>query len=375
SLRGYLSERLPGHMVPSALVVLEAMPVGPNGKLDRGALPAPGRVAQAGSSADIFDLWACEADDGIERTFSASGHPFVAPIAASASRAPIRLLGRRRAPVPAGVVGRFAVSGDMLARGYLGQPGRTAARFQPDPTTFVAGARRCLTDDYGRIGDDDALYLLGCDEVRLRGRVVDLPAIEGALRSDARVRDAVARVAIDEKGRAALVAYIVPMTEGLVDLENDLRELLAARLSPDLVPEAIFVSRTLPLRPDGSVDRRQPPAADPRAIAATNTETERMVAAVWKEVLKLDAIPVERPFFELGGNSLSLLTVARLLGERTGRAVTAADLLRHVSIRGLARHLDAAGERRANGDAAQRRASARLDALRRRAPRANGTRS
>ncbi|MGA9767784.1 MAG: non-ribosomal peptide synthetase, partial [Blastocatellia bacterium] len=40
-LRAFLKERVPDHMVPSAMIFLEEFPLTPNGKVDRRALPAP----------------------------------------------------------------------------------------------------------------------------------------------------------------------------------------------------------------------------------------------------------------------------------------------------------------------------------------------
>ena len=46
ALRQALAQELPGHMIPADFVLLDAMPLNEHGKVDRAALPLPGRTRQ-----------------------------------------------------------------------------------------------------------------------------------------------------------------------------------------------------------------------------------------------------------------------------------------------------------------------------------------
>ena len=53
ALRSFLGERLPDYMVPSHVVLLEALPLTANGKVDRRALPPPEQITpQTGQQED-----------------------------------------------------------------------------------------------------------------------------------------------------------------------------------------------------------------------------------------------------------------------------------------------------------------------------------
>ncbi len=60
ALKSHLGGRLPGYMVPQAILFLGALPISPNGKVDRGALPAPDQDAYASTAAYVAPETAVE---------------------------------------------------------------------------------------------------------------------------------------------------------------------------------------------------------------------------------------------------------------------------------------------------------------------------
>ena len=110
-----------------------------------------------------------------------------------------------------------------------------------------------------------------------------------------------------------LVAYIVCRPGRTVSV-SDLRKFLERRLPDFMVPAQFVFLESLPLNPNGKVDRRalpEPETATPRDpdFAAPRDETEAKLARIWSEVLCVETVGAHDNFFRLGGHSLLALQV------------------------------------------------------------------
>ncbi len=131
----------------------------------------------------------------------------------------VHVLDADRAVAPAGVWGELWVSGEGLARGYLGRPQATAESFAPDPFAAAgegAGERLYRTGDVARRLADGRLEFRGRrdGQVKLRGFRIELGEVESALARHPRVAGAAAAVIARQEGSGGadqrLVAYVVP---------------------------------------------------------------------------------------------------------------------------------------------------------------------
>ncbi|SEN18920.1 non-ribosomal peptide synthase domain TIGR01720/amino acid adenylation domain-containing protein [Stigmatella aurantiaca] len=250
-------------------------------------------------------------------------------------------------PVPVGVVGELYVGGAGVARGYLGQPGLTAERFVPDPFSAEPGARLYRTGDEVRWVEGGELEYVGRrdGQVKVRGMRLELDEVGAVLAQAPDVKEAVVVYGAEAGGR--LVAYVT----GAVDVAR-LREWLRERLPEYMVPAAFGVLEALPLTNSGKVDRRALPAprmdgAGQPAFVPPTTELERSLAALWQEILQVERVGLSDRFFDLGGNSLSLVQVHSRMRSQLGIDVPLTELFRHSSIGALVAWL---GERAASVD-------------------------
>ncbi|HEV7518061.1 MAG TPA: amino acid adenylation domain-containing protein, partial [Thermoanaerobaculia bacterium] len=269
----------------------------------------------------------------------------------------VYLLDRGGAPVPVGVPGELLLGGAGLARGYLGQPERTAERFVPDPFSSLEspGGRLYRTGDLARFRPTGDLEFLGRldHQVKIRGFRIELGEIEACLAEHPGVGDCAVlarRTGRPEAGGAELVAYLTagdtpPATPAL-------RQHLAGRLPAYMVPGVFVVLPAFPHTPNGKVDRgalaRVAPVRLPGEGDAARplTALEETVAGIWEEVLGAERtggrVGSDDDFFQIGGHSLLATQVVSRLRAACGVEIPLRRLFETPTVAGLARAVETA---------------------------------
>ena len=160
---------------------------------------------------------------------------------------------------------------------------------------------------------------------------------------------------------------------GAGELAAEVRGYLAARLPEYMVPASVVTLDRLPLSANGKVDRkaladqlRAPEAAPHSVYVAPRTEPERLVVAVWSEVLGIERIGLDDNFFALGGHSVEVVRVHRRLQELLGAELPITRLFSNPTPRFLASILAPGEQPGAALQADRARAQERRAARRRR---------
>jgi amino acid adenylation domain-containing protein/non-ribosomal peptide synthase protein (TIGR01720 family) len=233
------------------------------------------------------------------------------PIGRPLPGSPTYILDSRGRLAPLGTPGEITIGGERLARGYLSNPKETAASFIPAPEE-TGMVRLYRTGDIGRWLPDGNLAFLGRldEQVKIRGYRVEPNEVQTVLSRHPEIHEVAVLAQGYGNGGTLLIAYGVT-SDGLVP--RDLSSYLESRLPDYMIPARFVPVSTMPLTPNGKIDRSALLARSPRASSSAPvdppaTDTERMMANVWREVLGVEA-SLEDDFFELGGDSILALVL------------------------------------------------------------------
>ncbi|MFM9368723.1 non-ribosomal peptide synthetase [Streptomyces sp. Da 82-17] len=264
----------------------------------------------------------------------------------------------RRAPV--GVRGELQLGGVCPAKGYLGAPELTARSFVADPWT--PGGRVYRTGDQVVRDAHGVLHFLGRtdEQVKIRGYRVELGEVETTALAVGGVGKAVAAVK-DTASGPELALFLVVSDDVAADgaraerVLAEVGEVLAARLPDYMVPRWTVRADTVPMTPNGKVDRaalltryadRFTAARTPEDGAEESyaDETERRLAAMWAELLAVPTVGREVSLLELGAHSLMVFTALSRVREEHGAEIPLRSFFRSPTVAAMAARIRSAAE-------------------------------
>jgi acyl carrier protein len=120
-----------------------------------------------------------------------------------------------------------------------------------------------------------------------------------------------------------LCAYVVARERRAPSI-SDLQALLRARLPDYMVPSLFEFLPVLPLNRNGKTDRgalerrKLVPRLDGVGQEPPRTETERRIAEICEEVLRLESVGINENLFDLGANSLLVMMIVSRLTRAFG---------------------------------------------------------
>ena len=287
------------------------------------------------------------------------------PMGVPAANAGIYVLNKAHQPTAPGTIGEIFIAGDCLAKGYFNRSDLTDDRFLTvtDPRDGFSKLRLYKTGDLARWNSEGRLEFLGRadHQVKVGGVRVELGEIEARLLEHPHVQEcAVAAITVAkpatqiaeigsvepraaEDAIARLVAYYVsskPLTVA------DLRAHLAEELLEPMIPTHYVRLERMPLTPNGKIDRSALPEPTAENIQpaqdfiAPSTQTEKTLAALWCDLLKVESIGRDDNFFGLGGHSLLVMRAVSRMRETFGVDVQLRNLFERPTVAGLAEVID-----------------------------------
>lgn len=245
---------------------------------------------------------------------------------------------------PIGVPGELVISGENLARGYKNSPELNKTKFLEIKDLNDNSLKVYKTGDIARWDESGELDFNGRvdNQVKIRGYRIELGDIETKLLGNEKIETAVVIVNTISDGNAQLVAYVV-LKDGLDSNSSEIRNFLKLILPEYMIPAHIVILDSMPLNSSEKIDRKalpKPQIEMDKVVLNPVSDTEKIILGIWKDLLHFDQISITSNFFDIGGNSLLVISMVAHIKRELNIDIEPVALMQYTNIRDLSQYLD-----------------------------------
>lgn len=248
----------------------------------------------------------------------------------------IHILNEKLIPVPIGVVGEIYISGSGLSKGYINNSIETKKSFIKDINN--ENILLYKTGDLGRwYPKGDIEYIGRVDnQVKVRGYRIELNEIRAAIIENINIVDALVLTKDNNQGNKELIAYLIHNNDFKI---NELKLFLSKKIPKYMMPYYFRSIKEIPMNTNGKVDVKKLHIESniiEEKIENNPPENklQKEILDLWREILKKEHISINDNFFNIGGESISIIKLQLML-EKSGFIIEIQDLYRNPTIKEL----------------------------------------
>ncbi len=266
------------------------------------------------------------------------------PIGIPVSNSTCYILDKNQNLLPEKIPGELYVGGDGVALEYLNNPELTSEKFIPNP--FGEG-KLYKTGDLGYWEENGTIQFLGRIDfqVKIRGFRIELKEIETKILEYGNIQEC-AVITTGNGASKILVACIASRNQ--IDT-HQLNSYLKNKLPPYMVPAKYICLESLPLNINGKLDTKTLSKSldeneSNREIIPSRNKIDKTIIRVLNKLFFNDNISITDSFFDLGGDSLSAITLASKLSKELTTNITVQDIFQNPIIKDLSDYISTLAE-------------------------------
>lgn len=238
--------------------------------------------------------------------------------------------------VPHGVPGEICVCGDGVFKGYLNRPELNKLKLVPNP--YNKNELMYRSADIGVVNTDNSFEYLGRidSQVKIRGFRIELGEIEEKILSYPLISSC---IVINKKGadsHDSLFAYYI--TKSRINLGN-LKNSLKKDLPDYMIPQYFIEVDSWPYNVNGKIDKTKLPDVFSNTIehqiVMPRNDTDIKLIEIFKKLLNVDSISIDDTFFNLGGDSLSAISLCSYIENEFNTQLLVSDVLEHPEVQDI----------------------------------------
>ena len=281
-------------------------------------------------------------ENHITTTYIVDSDTPIVPIGLPVQGTQVYVLDSHFHPVPIGVHGELCIGGDGLARGYLNNPKQTDEKFISNP--FGKGKLYRTGDLVCYLPDGNIKFLGRIDtQVKILGFRIELDEVEDVVREYPKISDCIAIAKEINPNEKHLVVYIEPK-EGEKPTIDEIRTYVTSKLPKHSIPSYIVLLDKFPLTPNGKIDKGKLPlptaGLEKRAFNPPVTPSEKRLALIWSDLLKISKISRQDNFFHLGGHSILAMQLNSLVKKEFEMEIPVSLIFEHSTLEKYADRID-----------------------------------